>query len=69
MRARAAVVHLVGEDMFLEIFGGGQHRTGFEQRHVQAAIRKDLDGRAAARSRSDHNHVENLGRSDDLQHP
>ena len=39
VRAGAAMVHLVRENVLLEILGGIEHRPGFEQRDVEAADR------------------------------
>ena len=62
------MIHLVGEHMLFEILGRIEHGTGFEQGDVDAEIGQDLDGGAAAGAGADHDHVEHLGTTLDLEH-
>ena len=62
------MVHLVGQHVLLEILGGIEHRSGFEQRDVDAEIGENLDSRAAAGAGADDDDVEYLGTALDLEH-
>ena len=54
--------------MLLEILFRMQHRTGFEQRHVDAKIRQDLGDSTASRAGTDNHHVRDRGATHDLRH-
>ena len=60
MRPGAAMIHLVGPDMLLEILRRIEHGSGFQQRDVDAQIGEHLDHRAAAGARPDHHHIVHL---------
>jgi hypothetical protein len=54
--------------MFLEVRVRVEHGTRFEQRNIDSQIRQDLDDRAAAGARAHYHYIEDLGRTNDLEH-
>ncbi len=68
VRAGAAMVHLIGPHVLLEILCGIEHRAGFEQGDVDAEIGENFDCRAASGAGADDHDVENLGSACNLEH-
>lgn len=64
----AAVVHLVGQDVLLEILGGIEHGARFEKGDADAEIGEYFDGSAAAGAGADYYDVEYLRTTSDLEH-
>jgi len=68
LSAGAAVRHFPRRDVLLEVGVRAEHGARFEQGNIDPQIRQDLDHRAAAGARAYYNHIEDLGRTNDLEH-
>src|SRR5438445_12089424 len=68
MRARAAVVHLVGPHMLLEILGGIEHGTGFEQRDFDPEVGENFDHGTSTSARTNDHDVVHVWTALNLEH-
>ena len=68
VRTGAAVVHLVGQHVLLEILGWIEHGPRLEESDANAEVCEDFNGSAATGAGADNYNVENLRTTLHLEH-